>query len=240
MSERVLLDVWGVLHDGRVNYADAQPFLDRLRDAGVAVSLVSNAAWSGEQLRVDLVQRGFDLSGVQAVWTAGDDARALIGDRRAFPIGIDGVESTPLSRCDVVVLGDVEPGDRRALEDVVRLRLPVICANPDLAIWDRQGQATPKSGSIARALQDRGVPVVFAGKPSPGIFRRAAPEGGVHVGDSAATDLAGARAAGFPAVWVRRRPGPDDAAVIRRERPIHVVRSLDELWPDVQVGRPLA
>lgn len=230
--DRVLLDVWGVLHDGSIPFDDAQPLLDRLAHAAVPVSLVSNASWSGERLRADLVQRGFDLAGVEAVWTAGDDARARVAGRAACPIGIDGIAPTPLSRCDVVVLGDVQPGDRPLLERIVAGRIPVVCANPDLAIWDRHGHATPKTGSIARVLQDRGVPVEFAGKPGPGIFQRAAPEGGLHVGDSPATDLAGARAAGLPAVWVRRRPGPADEDVVRRERPVAVVRTLDELWPD--------
>lgn len=61
------------------------------------------------------------------------------------------------------------------------------------------------------------------GKPEPGIFlaaleqARVGPEKAAHVGDSLASDVAGAKAAGMYAVWINRRksarpwegPGPD-------------------------------
>jgi putative hydrolase of the HAD superfamily len=53
---------------------------------------------------------------------------------------------------------------------------------------------------------------VGAQKPAPEIFRAAAAQLGVpaetilHVGDSQAEDVAGARAAGWQALWLTRRP----------------------------------
>ena len=76
--------------------------------------------------------------------------------------------------------------------------------------------------------------VVYAGhdapaKPAPEPFHRALDDLGaepgqsVHVGNSLAADVAGARAAGLTAVWLRNG-GPDGDA-----EPHHVIDALDEL-----------
>jgi putative hydrolase of the HAD superfamily len=71
-----------------------------------------------------------------------------------------------------------------------------------------------------------------AAKPDPAIFREAlrragvAPEEAVFVGDSPEHDMAGARAAGIPAIWVNRSGHAWDHA---EPAPCREVRSLAEL-----------
>jgi len=73
---------------------------------------------------------------------------------------------------------------------------------------------------------------VGMGKPAPGIFLEAARRVGVnlseamHIGDSLANDVAGAKAAGLTAVWLNRAgtTRPADAPV-----PDHEIASLGEL-----------
>lgn len=105
---------------------------------------------------------------------------------------------------------DVAPALRAARAAGVR-RL-VVVSNWDFSLHDvlaRAGLAELLDGVLTSAE-------VGAGKPSPVIFEHAlalagvAPEAALHVGDSPEEDVAGARAAGVPAVLIRRdgAPGP--------------------------------
>lgn len=75
-----------------------------------------------------------------------------------------------------------------------------------------------------------------AAKPAPGIFLEAcrrlalAPEHVLHVGDDPLLDVAGARAAGLPSVWLNRLGQP----WLQEQRPDHEFRDLAELadWLD--------
>jgi putative hydrolase of the HAD superfamily len=88
----------------------------------------------------------------------------------------------------------------------------VVVSNWDVSLdeaLDRLGLAPMLDGIVTSAA-------VGARKPSPEIFERAlavaevAPHEAVHVGDSLAEDVAGARAAGIEAVLIKRdgSPGP--------------------------------
>lgn len=96
----------------------------------------------------------------------------------------------------------------------------------------------------ALALADTFETVVYAGtetlaKPDPSPFRTAlerldaAPGGAVHVGNSLAADVAGAKGAGLDAVWV-----PDDAAPASPgdHRPDHTIETLHDLPATLGVG----
>ena len=240
LPDQVLLDVWGVLHDGRTPYEDAQPFLDRMRRSGVPVSLVSNASWTGRALAEHLRSLGFDLRGVHEAITAGDVARGLVRSLQPSAVFYEGLDEpvpgfppSALARCDLIVLANATAHTDVVLDHALRHGVPVICANPDLAIWDRDGVATPKAGAHAQALAARGAKVLYAGKPEPGIFHRARKTArAVMIGDSPETDLAGAAAARLPAIWLRRRINGAEKLILERWRPLHAVRSLNALWPD--------
>ena len=80
---------------------------------------------------------------------------------------------------------------------------------------------------------------VGARKPDAAIFEtalalaRARPDDAVHVGDSAAEDVAGARACGIEAVLLDRRADtPPAAGLARGGPPVTVIATLDALvWP---------
>jgi HAD superfamily hydrolase (TIGR01459 family) len=128
--------------------------------------------------------------------------------------------------------------------------LVMMCVNPDLVIHRQNGVTAPCAGWLARHYEDahRGR-VIYHGKPDPAIFRRAARLLGqgdgariLVVGDSLATDIKGARAAGYDSLFVTRgihaeelgiEPGADPeperlAEVCARhgERPTAAIASL--------------
>ncbi len=105
-------------------------------------------------------------------------------------------------------LGETDPGRYLpGLREAARLGMRMVCANPDLVIV-RGGQRVICAGLLAREYADMGGEVRQIGKPLPGIYapvrqmldlpdRRV-----VAIGDSLATDIAGAEAAGFDSCWV--------------------------------------
>jgi len=90
--------------------------------------------------------------------------------------------------------------------------LAMVCVNPDLVIHRQSGVAAPCAGWLAQHYRKaHGGRVIYHGKPDPAIFRRAAEalgQGGgariLVVGDSLATDVKGAAAAGYDSLFVTR------------------------------------
>jgi HAD superfamily hydrolase (TIGR01459 family) len=90
--------------------------------------------------------------------------------------------------------------------------LTMVCVNPDLVIHRQGGVTAPCAGWLARRYRGAyGGQVLYHGKPDPAIFRRAAQalEQGddariLVVGDSLATDIQGAIAAGYDSLFVTR------------------------------------
>jgi HAD superfamily hydrolase (TIGR01459 family) len=90
--------------------------------------------------------------------------------------------------------------------------LAMLCVNPDIVIHRQGGVTAPCAGWLARHYREvHGGQVLYHGKPDPAIFRRAAAALGqsddariLVVGDSLATDVRGALAAGFDSLFVTR------------------------------------
>jgi HAD superfamily hydrolase (TIGR01459 family) len=90
--------------------------------------------------------------------------------------------------------------------------LPMVCVNPDIVIHRQGGVVAPCAGWLAQHYRDaHGGRVLYHGKPDPAIFRRAAAALGqsddariLVVGDSLATDIKGAAAAGYDSLLVTR------------------------------------
>ncbi len=114
----------------------------------------------------------------------------------------------------------------------IRAGAAFLATNLDATIPTDRGTA-PGNGTLVAAVRTAtGVEPRSAGKPAPGIFRRAAERVGalrpVVVGDRLDTDVAGAVAAGMPALHVLT--GVDDATAVLRSpaemRPQYVAVDL--------------
>jgi HAD superfamily hydrolase (TIGR01459 family) len=93
------------------------------------------------------------------------------------------------------------------LEACERLRLKMICANPDLIVI-RGGVRVLCAGALAVRYQEMGGDVRSLGKPDPAIYQPVLeqlglpPEQVMAVGDSLRTDVAGAAGVDLAACWV--------------------------------------
>jgi HAD superfamily hydrolase (TIGR01459 family) len=88
---------------------------------------------------------------------------------------------------------------------------PMICVNPDLVVHRQTGIMSPCAGLLAQRYREQGGRVIYHGKPDSAIFHRTAralgrPEDAriLVVGDSLATDIKGATAAGYDSLLVTR------------------------------------
>lgn len=147
-----------------------------------------------------------------------------LGPERDLPI-YEGLDLTlvPAGEAERVVCtglfdDDTETADdyREALGGFRERDLPMICANPDLVV-ERNRRLIPCAGVIAAAYAEIGGAVVYAGKPYRPIYEAALAKAGaldglgppdtarvLAVGDAIRTDIAGANAAGIPALLVAR------------------------------------
>lgn len=242
-----LVDVWGVIHNGVRPFAEACAACARFRDDGGLVVLVSNSPRPRDSVAEQLGRIGVPPTSWDAIVTSGDVARTLIGGYAGRPIlhlgperdlatlaGLD-VERVGADAAEAVVctgLFDDEsetPADYAAtLKLCAARRLPMICANPDVAV-ERDGRIIYCAGAIARAYEQIGGSVAYAGKPYVPIYNlafetlqglrpgSADPAHLLAIGDGVQTDIAGAAAAGvrslFVASGVHVKGALDSAAV---------------------------
>jgi putative hydrolase of the HAD superfamily len=165
----------------------------------------------------------------------GSDRAALAGLRRRCAgvlrealgeagraLALEAVEEALLAALRFTPYPDVLPALERLRAAGLRL---VVVSNWDVSLHDRlaeTGIAARVDGAIASAE-------LGAAKPEPAIFRHALTMAGVaaaqavHVGDSPAADVAGARAAGIEPVLIVRPPAAPPS------EPVRTVASLAEL-----------
>ncbi|HEY4135299.1 MAG TPA: TIGR01459 family HAD-type hydrolase [Alphaproteobacteria bacterium] len=229
-----VLDLWGVVHDGHKPYPDAVACLTALKAAGKRVVLLSNAPRRAEGVSDAMVAMGIprDLydgavtSGEltwQAIKTKSDPWHARLGKRFIHigperdqglwaGLGLEWHKEVEAAQFvlntgpwrDEETLADFEA----VLQDCANLRLPMICANPDLEVI-RGGARLICAGTLAARYAELGGDVAYHGKPFPaaydaclGLMALADRSRILAVGDSLITDIKGAVGAGIDSALV--------------------------------------
>ena len=230
-----ILDLWGVIHDGVKAFPDAVECLKRLRATGKPALLLSNVP--RPNVPVQAMMRGMGIADdlYADLLTSGEAVRRALLDppdlwwaelgRRVFHLGprrdrpvLDGlpleVVQTPSAADFVLNTGpddQLDPTDLADFEIVLRAcarhGLPMICANPDLAVI-RDGVRVLCAGALAVRYREIGGDVRSLGKPDPAIYQQALRRLGANadrvlaVGDALATDIAGAAGVALASCWV--------------------------------------
>jgi len=265
-----VLDLWGVVHDGRRPYPGVVDALERLRAAEKHVAFLSNAprrSWVVEKQLAGMgIAKGVHYDGVitsgELVWRHFDRRDTPFFERlgsRVFHIGPERdhsvIEGLDLDFVDSPAQADLVlntgPDPRRGPKSVepyeetlaacAGLGLPMVCANPDLAVMVA-GERLICAGALAERYREMGGEVAEIGKPDPAVYPPVLDLIGVQrrervlaIGDSPHTDLAGAQAAGLDAVWALtglaadahgEDPSPD---LLRKALAEHAVEPLAAL-----------
>jgi HAD superfamily hydrolase (TIGR01459 family) len=189
--DALILDLWGVVHNGVAPYPGVLDCMAKLHEAGKKVVLLSNAPRQSEKVEVQVAGFGVPRAAYDVLVTSGDvtrlhverrddDWHAALGQRylhvgpeRDYGLlhgtGVD--EVSDLADADFILTSglwndDVDTeADYDELFGQARARnLPMICANPDLSVM-RGDQMVLCAGSIAAHYEAMGGEVRYNGKP---------------------------------------------------------------------------
>ena len=192
----MIIDLWGVIHDGAAAYPGAAEALMQLRDRGKRVVLLSNSPRRAETLVTMMQGFGIPRDLYHAVMSSGEavhaelltrrDPRFAALGRRCYHVGpprdlhlFDGLDLdrvTGLEEAEFLLnTGPDDVEDSMAdfqpmLDRAAGLGLKMICANPDLVVM-HQGREMLCAGALAAYYQQIGGEVVYRGKPDPAIYK---------------------------------------------------------------------
>ena len=229
----IFCDVWGVVHNGVTAYEGACRALETFRSGGGTVILVSNAPVPKRRVTDMLESRHVPQAAWDDIVSSGDIALAHVQKRgftRLYCIGPQDrdqalfgalkARSVSLQESEAIICTGLtddrheKPDDYRGLlEEALTLRLPFVCANPDLVV-DVGGTLLYCAGAIADLYAHMGGAVYWAGKPHLNSYETAhhraealrdenVPRGKILIiGDSLRTDMKGAETFGSDALFI--------------------------------------
>jgi HAD superfamily hydrolase (TIGR01459 family) len=227
-----LCDVWGVVHNGAAAISEACDALIHHRRNGGVVVLLTNAPRRWPRVVALFDRFGVPPGIYDRVVSSGDVTRGLIEMRAGpsiFHLGPDRdhdltvglpVRFTGFAEANAVLctgllddhlesVADYEP----MLAEMLERDMTMICANPDKVVHVGE-RLFPCAGLLAERYAEIGGQVEMAGKPYPPIYRAALDQAReilardvttdqvLAIGDSLATDMAGAADNGFPALFI--------------------------------------
>ncbi|MBO6900177.1 MAG: TIGR01459 family HAD-type hydrolase [Rhizobiaceae bacterium] len=227
----ILCDVWGVLHNGVEAALPAAAALARARSDGKIVVLVTNAPRRRREVGAGLDAIGVPRGAWDRLVTSGDVTRDLIAQnaRKVYHLGPDrdvslfeGLDLELVEEfeaqsvvCSGMLDDEAETPDdySEALRRMRARDLPFICANPDIVV-ERGDRLIWCAGALARDYAQLGGRTLIAGKPHMPIYdaalKAAADAAGrefdeprvLAIGDGILTDIKGAAAAGYDALFI--------------------------------------
>lgn len=226
--DAIVLDQWGVLHDGSTPYPNAVSCLTDLAQSGTRFAVLSNSGKRAAPNLDRIAQMGFATHLFEQVMTSGEalwrdvDAGRLPakrlypierarGDAAAWAEGLSVTFTDHLADADATLLMGLPDGNtlsdwQDTLAQAHARNLPIYCSNPDRAS-PRADRLVISPGALAFAYLDLGGDVQFYGKPHTPIFtavqRALGTANLLMVGDSLEHDIAGAQAAGWDSLLVR-------------------------------------
>ncbi|SIS71150.1 TIGR01459 family HAD-type hydrolase [Paracoccus saliphilus] len=198
--DALFCDLWGCLHNGKQPYASAVSALQKFRQAGGRVCLMTNAPRPNQYVIAQLDRMGVPRDAWDLVVSSGDAAQdamfaGAVG-RKVWHIGTekdDGfftdipkewADAPAITRVSleeaegIVASGPFDeaneaPEDYRARLMMARERgLVLLCANPDVVV-DMGETRIYCAGALAEFYEDLGGKSLYFGKPHPPIYDRA-------------------------------------------------------------------
>ncbi|MGZ8410823.1 MAG: TIGR01459 family HAD-type hydrolase [Hyphomicrobium sp.] len=196
--DALILDLWGVLHDGVRPYPWVIPCLEALRASGKALCVLSNAPRRVSRIAAHMAEMGLPPALIDVIYSSGEATfEALTTGPGASPLDPFGrrclhigraADARLVSKTDIRLVSDpaevdfvlctgVKTVDDRledyqgVLRQCLRHGLPLVCANPDLEVM--QGDRIKLcAGSLAAFYEGEGGRVVSYGKPHRPVYDR--------------------------------------------------------------------
>jgi HAD superfamily hydrolase (TIGR01459 family) len=196
--DHVLLDQYGVLHEGRAIFPPARDCVVALRAAGKHVLVLSNSGKRAAENLKRIADHGLPADAYDGIVTSGEVAWDGLRRRAEPPFDHLGKRCFAITRgrdrsimeglsldlvgdvddADFILLGGLDDAasDHRQWEAELRRaaaqQLPMLCANPDVKMFGAHG-FLPGPGALARFYESLGGAVTYIGKPHRAIFTAA-------------------------------------------------------------------
>jgi HAD superfamily hydrolase (TIGR01459 family) len=217
--DAMLIDQFGVIHDGQKLYPGAAKVLAQLYEFRIPVVVMTNSGKRAAPNSARVARMGIPRVHFIDCVSSGEVAYQSLDVKRAFLVGKDGEDygfgpiefvARPEDAEVMLILGSNAP--KTSLEDYRRMfdgfKLPAICCNPDKLMITPMG-LHPAPGAIAEVYQSMGGNVTWIGKPYAAIYEHAlkligSPQRVLCIGDSAEHDVAGGGAAGLSTLLVQQ------------------------------------
>ncbi len=229
--DAIVLDQWGVLHDGSAPYPAALDALEALAACSVKLGVLSNSGKRAAPNADRIAAMGFDatvfdcvMTSGEALWrsfaTGAETAKTLFaiegkaGDAEHWAQGLPVTMTNDPMKAEAILLMGLPDGTPPDAYDVLLQtalagQLPLYCSNPDFSSPRGGGTYVMSPGALADRYAKMGGTVHLYGKPHLPIFASmqtvlgcAAPRI-LMVGDSMHHDIAGAQTAGWASLLIR-------------------------------------
>lgn len=225
----LLVDLWGVIHDGEALYPGVVEALDYLKAKKIDVIFLSNAPRRASMAEETLKRLGIPREKYTGIITSGEATfDYLSGDSpwgntyiyigpekdRSLLNGLPYTEVTQSKEASFAICTGFDHDDSTleeklpALNAIYMAKLPLICANPDMEIVRLSGKRALCAGVMAKWYEENGGNTYYFGKPYKKIYEMAMavyglqPANTLAIGDNLNTDIKGANDAGLYSVLV--------------------------------------
>ena len=216
-----VIDLWGVVHNGKVLNPKAIEAIEQLRNKSKKIVFLSNAPRPSSNVKDFLLKMNMERKHLSNVMTSGEAAMYAINKNKFgksfFHLGpprdtsvFEKVKNnkTDLQSCDFILctgLFDDYENDldyyKNFLKKYVSKKL--VCTNPDLIVH-RGNKEELCAGSVAKVFEDLGGEVVYFGKPYKEIYKMCFNSGEkvLAIGDNLRTDIKGANNLNIDCVFI--------------------------------------
>ena len=223
--DALIVDLWGVIHDGTTLYPGVAETLALLHQLHKPVLFLSNAPRVSAKAQTNLDRLNIPRSHYLDIVTSGQVAHDLLArdpnPKTYFYVGPSKDEDVlsdlstytrveePALANFILCTGYEEDGQPH--EEIVPLlmqllHLPMLCINPDMEVVKQDGTQWLCAGAVATEFTQLGGKVAYIGKPFPEVYAVCKLLLGnsrvLCVGDNPATDIKGANDAGFDSLLV--------------------------------------
>lgn len=225
-----IIDLWGVMHNGKSVFKSALEVLHLLNKHQKQVIFLSNAPRRLHLASERLTELGIPLNLYQGILTSGEltfeflkSNSKKLGNRfyHIGPVRDHSLfEGLPFKRVEEVASADwILNSGTNGWDDTLlhyqpllnqghEHRLPMVCANPDQVVIFGDSEAIC-AGLLAKFYENLGGDVTYFGKPYletyldlQSRFAIADPKKVLVIGDSLGTDIAGANHARWDSLWI--------------------------------------
>ncbi len=216
--DALIVDLWGVIHDGSALYPGVADTLHMLHQLNKPVLFLSNAPRVSAKAQGNLDRLAIPRAHYLDIVTSGQVAHDLLArdstPKRYYYLGPGKDEdilsdlshftqSSEPAQADFILCTGYEE-DGQPHEEIIPLlaqllHLPMLCVNPDMEVVKIDGTQMLCAGSVAAQFTQMGGRVAYIGKPFAEVYQVCKLLLGnsrvLCVGDNPATDIKGANEA---------------------------------------------